>query len=68
LREDPMPKVSEIIPCPCGSTKDSQWQYDARGIPLSRTCEDSHEEKMKTYRPDVLTDPNYWTDEDIDED
>lgn len=53
-------------PCPCGSAKFSQWQHDARGIPLCRTCEDCHEAKMARYRPDVLTDSTYWADEPID--
>ena len=54
-------------PCPCGSGKPSEWQYDARGIPLRRTCEACHEAAMRRYRPDVLDDPNYWADEAIDE-
>jgi hypothetical protein len=43
-------------------------QYDARGIFLTYTCEDCHDCKMAAYRPDVLTDPGYWTDEPIDDD
>ena len=54
--------------CPCGSGKNSYWQYDARGIPLCRTCDDCHDEKMKRYRSDVLTDAAYWHDEPIDQD
>jgi hypothetical protein len=27
-----------------------------------------HKRKMAGYRPDVLTDPNYWSDEPIDAD
>ena len=57
-----------VRPCPCGSGNPSQWQYDARGIELCRTCEDCHEEKMKRYRPEVLEDSNYWADEPIEED
>ena len=53
--------------CSCGSGKPSSWQHDARGIPLCRTCEDCHQAKMKTYRPDVLTNPNYTADEAIEE-
>ena len=53
--------------CPCGSKLYSTWQYDARGIELCKTCVKCHAEKMKSYRPDVLTDPNYWADEEIDE-
>jgi hypothetical protein len=55
-------------PCPCGSGFDSFWQLDASGIELCRTCEKCHDEKLKGYRPDVLTDSNYWADELIDED
>lgn len=53
-------------PCPCGSGKPSRWQHDARNIPLCRTCEDCHEEKMRRYRPNVLTDPSYPTDEPVE--
>lgn len=54
-------------PCPCGSGKPSEWQYDARGIELCRTCDDCHADKMKHYRPDVLTDSGYWADEPIED-
>lgn len=53
-------------PCPCGSGKDSYWQYDARGIELCRTCTECHDEKMAGYRTDVLTNANYWADEPIE--
>jgi len=52
--------------CPCGSQHYSSWQYDARGIALCRTCDKCHNDKMKRYRPDVLTDSNYWADEIIE--
>lgn len=42
------------------------WQHDARNIPLCRTCDDCHDTKMAGYRPDVLTDSNYWTDEEVE--
>ncbi len=57
-----------VRPCPCGSGKDSYWQNDARGIPLCRTCDTCHDEKMKRYRPEVLNDSNYYADECIDDD
>ena len=57
-----------VRPCPCGSGLDSQWQYDARGIELCRTCPKCHKTKMAKYRPDVLSNPSYWSDEPIDED
>lgn len=58
----------QIRPCPCGSGKPSQWQFDARGIELCRTCDDCHKTKMSGYRSDVLTDANYWTDEPVEDD
>lgn len=54
--------------CPCGSGLPSSWQHDARGIPLCRTCDKCHSKKMARYRPDVLTDSEYWSDEPIEED
>ncbi len=54
--------------CMCGSMKDSWWEHDARGIPLCRVCDDCVTEKLKGYRKDVLNDPNYDCDEQIEED
>jgi hypothetical protein len=53
--------------CQCGSGKESWAEYDARGIFLCHVCEECREEKLSHFRPDVLTDPNYWHDEPIDE-
>jgi hypothetical protein len=53
--------------CPCGSGKESWWEYDARGIELCRVCEKCKKEKLKRYRPEVLTDPNYWSEEPIED-
>jgi hypothetical protein len=60
--------ASERRPCPCGSTLPSSWSYDARGIELCRTCDQCHDEKMKRYRPEVRSNPNYWADEEIEGD
>jgi len=54
--------------CSCCSGLESEWQFDARGIELCRTCDKCHDEKLAGFRPDVLTDPNYWADEAIEED
>ncbi len=54
-------------PCPCGSGRASAWQYDARGIPLCRTCVVCHQRAMGKYRPEVLTNPSYRADEPIEE-
>ena len=51
--------------CQCGSEKPSWWEHDARGIPLARVCDDCKDNKLKVYRPEVLTDPNYETQEPI---
>lgn len=53
-------------PCPCGSGLSSSWQNDARGIPLCRTCDKCHDEKMSGYRPEVLTNSQYEADEAIE--
>jgi hypothetical protein len=63
-----IPKQWRSNTCSCGSGKPKSAQYDARGIFLRYTCEDCYDRKMAGYRPDVLTDPGYWTDEPIDED
>lgn len=49
-------------------TANREAQYDARGIFLTYTCPRCHAEKMRGFRPDVLMDANYWTDESIDGD
>jgi hypothetical protein len=56
----------DVKPCPCGSGKNSYWLSDARGIPLKRVCSDCVDAKMKTYRPEIFTNPEYWTDEPIE--
>jgi hypothetical protein len=57
---------TRIRPCPCGSGLDSDWVKDARGIPLARVCEQCRRKALARYRPDVLTDSNYWADEPIE--
>jgi hypothetical protein len=53
----------------CNHTREeSWWEYDARGIPLARVCDRCKAEKLKSYRPDVLRNPNYEADEDIEAD
>lgn len=52
--------------CNCGSGQRSWWEYDARGIPLTRVCPKCRESQLAKYRPEVLTDSNYLADEPID--
>lgn len=42
------------------------WENDARGIPLAKVCEKCVDQVLSQYRPDVLTNSNYWADEAID--
>ena len=60
--------LNPLRPCPCGSGLESHWESDARGIPLARVCKSCFREKLSKYRPEVLTDPNYSANEDIEPD
>lgn len=60
--------MGRLQKCPCGSGEFPNANHDARGIFLCYSCDKCHREKMSRYRPDVLTDPNYWADEEIDGD
>jgi hypothetical protein len=63
-----VPRRATMRPCNCGSGLPSCAEYDARGIYLTRVCEQCQAEKLSHFRPDVLTDPDYPTDEPIEED
>ncbi len=53
---------------PCNHRREDTWELiDARGIYCCRVCERCEAEKMKEYRLDIFTDPDYWHDEPIDE-
>jgi hypothetical protein len=54
--------------CICGSDKEGWRLYDARGIYISRVCEDCEAEVKLKYRPEIFEDSNYECDEAIDED
>jgi hypothetical protein len=60
--------MSRLQECPCGSGEFPEKQYDARAIFLCYTCSKCEKEKLSRYRPDVLTDHDYWADEAIEED
>ena len=54
---------------PCAPhTKDdgSWWENDARGFPLARVCDRCRADKLAKFRPDVLTDGDYYADEPIE--
>jgi len=47
------------ISCRCGSGLPRRSNVDARGIFLCYTCDKCHAEKMRGYRSEVLTNPQY---------
>jgi hypothetical protein len=51
-----------------GPEDDSWWEYDARGIPLAKVCEECVKVKLAGFRPEVLTDSNYEANEEIEPD
>ena len=51
-------------PCPCGSGLISAWELDAQGIELARCCDKCRAEKLKGFRPEILSG---YTQEDVDE-
>lgn len=53
-------------PCPCGSGNNSWWESDARGIPLARVCKECRDQVLRKYKPQVLTNSNYYSDEPIE--
>lgn len=67
MTEDEKKKAGLRPYCPCGSGDYRHAEYDARGIFLTYVCNACVAEKLRGYRPEVLTDPNYETTEDIDE-
>jgi hypothetical protein len=46
----------------------SWWEYDARGIALCKVCQLCKESKLAQYRPEVLVNPDYQADEQIEPD
>ena len=54
-------------PCACGSGLERRVAVDARGIFLSFVCDACRDEKLKAFRPEVLTDANYEASEPIEE-
>jgi len=52
--------------CHCGSGEEREAEYDARGIFLTYVCRKCRKEKLSGFRNDVLEDPNYECDEDIE--
>jgi transcription elongation factor Elf1 len=53
-------------PCSCGSGKPRREAVDARGIFLTFVCDACEKRRLASFRPEVLTDPNYTVLEPID--
>jgi hypothetical protein len=54
--------------CSCGSNLSFEDIYDARRIFVARVCNKCREQKLKKFRKEIFTDPNYWHDEPISDD
>jgi len=54
--------------CNCGSGLQSRELYDARGIYCGRVCDRCEKKVKASFRPEIFSDQNYYTDEPIDED
>lgn len=52
--------------CHCGSGLGAEMEFDARGIELGFMCDKCRAERLRQYRPEVLSDPGYEVDEPIE--
>ena len=52
--------------CPCGSGEWPDEVTDARGIFVCYCCDHCRAEMLEGYRPEIWTDPNYETTEDVE--
>ena len=50
-----------IDKCTCGSGELPEAVHDARGIFPAYACDRCREQRLSDYRPEIFTDPNYWT-------
>lgn len=50
----------------CNTGKPRRELVDARGIFCSFVCDDCEKKVRKGYRPDIFSDSNYWTDEEVE--
>jgi hypothetical protein len=53
--------------CICNSGRMQRPLYDARLIFVAYVCDECERKVRGRYRPEVFTDPNYETTEDIEE-
>lgn len=60
--------MTHLRECPCGSGEWPEVVHDARGIFVSYVCSRCRRERLKSYRPEIFTDPHYPADEQIEPD
>lgn len=53
--------------CNCGSLEFPEEVFDARGIFVAKVCSACRTERLRGYRPEIFTDPNYDAFEPIEE-
>jgi len=53
--------------CLCGSGLAPYPVYDARDIYVTSVCLKCEKDRLSMYRPEIFSDPDYWTQEPIDE-
>jgi len=56
----------KIDACICGSGKEAWLEFDAKRIPLGYMCDDCRVKRLRGYRREVLTNPNYLTIEPVE--
>ena len=57
-----------MILCRCNSKLPSRELFDARGIYVTRVCDDCERSVRKKYRAEIFTDPHYHAEEPIEPD
>jgi hypothetical protein len=55
-------------PCNCDGGGERRSLYDARNIFVAYVCDACEPSVRARYRPDIFSDPQYWTDEEVDDD
>ena len=58
---------STLKPCSCGSGLPRKAVYDARNIFVAYVCAKCRKQRLKGFRPEIFTDPDYHTDEPVEE-
>ncbi len=48
-------RLTRANECRCGSGEQAYWLFDAQGIELCKGCSNCEREKLRGYRPEILT-------------